>query len=287
VVQTWPVTVPLLLAALVDDAGLFPPEQLAMEAALARHRFDERAGHPMLTHRFVCPASRLPELRAALAGGDAIRLSMVADTGLKELPAGLDEVRQEPRLHLEAVEIPLPAGADQPEAAGEALAALSGAGVAVYVEAQRGPGWLETVDLIAERGGAAKVRCGGARAELFPTPEELASFIHACARTGVAFKASAGLHHAVRARDERTGFVHHGYLNLALGACRAVPAGTAADIAEVLACTDPEVLVAEARAVPAATAAAARTLFVAYGSCSTSEPIEDVAALGLLEGAGM
>jgi hypothetical protein len=279
------VTVPLLLAALVDDAGLFPPEQLAMEAALARHREDERAGHPMLTHRFVCPASRLPELRAALIEGDTIRLSMVADTGLKELAADLDEARRDSRLHLEAVEIPLPAGADQREAADEALAALP-AGVAPYLEPQRGPGWLETVELISERGAAVKVRCGGAEAELFPSPEELASFIHTCARTGAAFKASAGLHHAVRAPDEGTGFVHHGYLNLALAACRAVPAGTVADIAEVLACTDAGVLVAEARAVPAATTATARTLFVAYGSCSTSEPIEDAAALGLLEGAG-
>ena len=55
-----------LLAGLVDDAGLFPPEQLPMAAALARHRADEAAGHPMLTHRFLCPASRLGELRAEL-----------------------------------------------------------------------------------------------------------------------------------------------------------------------------------------------------------------------------
>jgi hypothetical protein len=282
--------IPSLLAALVDDAGLFPPEQLPMGAALDRHRADERAAHPMLTHRFLCPASRLPELRGLVTEGDALRLAVVADTGLAVLPAALKELESEPRLVVEAVEIPLPAGADQPGAAREALEALAGVEATAYLEAQRGPGWLEAVGVIAAAQGgaprAAKVRCGGATAEAFPSPEELASFIHACARTGVAFKASAGLHRAVRARDESTGFEHHGYLNLVLAACRAVPAGTVADLTEVLASTEAGALVAEARAVPTATAAAARTLFVAYGSCSTSEPLEDLAALGLLEGTG-
>lgn len=38
----------------------------------------------------------------------------------------------------------------------------------------------------------------------------------------------------------------------------------------------------EARAVPGRELSAARLLFRAYGSCSTSEPREEAAALGLL-----
>lgn len=280
--------VPTLLRALVDDAGLFPPEQLAMDAALSRHRADQRAGHPMLTHRFLCPASRLAELGGRLGERDAFRLAVVLDTGLAGLPAALDEVASDPRLALELVEVPLPAE-DQSAAAKEALEALAGLPAAAYLEPRRGPGWLEAIGVVAGWEGparrGAKVRCGGLRAELFPSPEELASFIHACRRRGVAFKATAGLHHAVRARDERTGIVHHGFLNLALAAGRAVAGATVADLAGVLACGDAEALVAEARALSAATAEAARLLFVAYGSCSTAEPIEDVAALGLLGGA--
>ena len=44
----------VLTSALVDDAGLFPPEELDMALAVARHRRDRAAGSPVLTHRFVC-----------------------------------------------------------------------------------------------------------------------------------------------------------------------------------------------------------------------------------------
>src|SRR5690606_33764972 len=55
-----------LMTGLVDDAGLFPPTSLAMADALARHRRDQAAGSPVLTHRFLCPASRITELRSGL-----------------------------------------------------------------------------------------------------------------------------------------------------------------------------------------------------------------------------
>jgi hypothetical protein len=278
-------SVPPLFQALVDDAGLFPPEQLPMDAALARHRADQRRAHPMLTHRFLCPASRLPELRAGLAPGDLVVLALILDTGLDGLGPALDGAASEPGLHLELVEVPLP-----PDGAGEALAALAEVPAPVFLEPPRGPGWLDAVGVVAgwaeredslERRGL-KVRCGGVKAELFPSPGELASFVCACWAAGVSFKATAGLHHAVRAADEGTGFVHHGFLNLLVAAAEAANGGSEESVAEVLACNRAEALVAEAREMPAERAMAARSLFLAYGSCSTSEPLADVVALGLL-----
>jgi hypothetical protein len=128
----------------------------------------------------------------------------------------------------------------------------------------------------------AKVRCGGARADLFPSPEELAAFVCACFEHGVPFKATAGLHGAVRHADSQTGFVHHGFLNLLLAAVRAVSGAPLEDVAAVLASTDGPALVAEARAVSGRDLSAARLLFRAYGSCSTSEPVEEATRLGLL-----
>ncbi len=274
-----------LLAELVDDAGLFPPEQLPLPAALARHRADEATGHPMLSHRFLCPASRLGELREELASsgraesGQPLRVGVIADTGVDGLVVAQAEVAVESALTLEMLEVPAPSA----DAVGAVLDALDGFGSAAFVEGPREPGWLEQ---LAARGGpglrGAKVRCGGARADLFPSPEELAAFVCACSEHGVAFKATAGLHGAVRHTDERTGFVHHGFLNLLVAAVRAASGAPVGEVAAALASTDGPALAGEVRWATGPEVFAARSLFRAYGSCSTSEPREEAAALGLV-----
>ena len=64
----------VLLADLVDDAGLFPPTQLGMAEALDRYRRTSATADPVLSHRFVCPAARLPELQRHLGPDDQVRL---------------------------------------------------------------------------------------------------------------------------------------------------------------------------------------------------------------------
>ena len=274
-----------LLAALVDDAGLFPPESLPMADALARHRADEAAGYPMLSHRFLCPASRLAELRTewARAGTRApgvLRLGVILDTGLDGLDAARAEVAADAALALETLEVPAPS----PEAVDAALEALAGFEPAAFREGPRSPDWVKNVATAADGAAGlrgAKIRCGGAKAELFPSPEELATFVCACFEHGVPFKATAGLHGAVRHRDEQTGFVHHGFLNLVVAAVRAATGAPVDQVAAVLASTDGRALADEARAVSGRELSAARLLFRAYGSCSTTEPREEAAALGL------
>lgn len=276
---------PGLLAALVDDAGLFPPASLAMADALARHRADDAAEPVMLSGRFLCPASRLGELRAewgrqAGERTEPLRLGVILDTGLDGLDAARAEIAADAGLALEMVEVPAPTEEDVTAA----LEALVGFEPAAFLEGPRSPEWVKTVGAWSRPGGlrGAKVRCGGGRAELFPPPEELAAFICACFEHGVPFKATAGLHSAVRHEDPATGFVHHGFLNLVLAAVRAASRAPADEVAAVLASTDTEALAAGARAVSAREVVASRGLFRAYGSCSTSEPVEEAARLGLL-----
>jgi hypothetical protein len=274
-----------LLAALVDDAGLFPPESLPMADALARHLSDDAAAHPMLSGRFLCPASRIGELRTEWARlvadhSEPLRLGVILDTGLDGLDAARSEVAEDPLLALEMLEVPAPSA----EAVAAALDALDGFEPAAFLEGPRSPDWVKTV-AAANRPGClrgAKVRCGGAREDLFPSPEELAAFICACSEHGVPFKATAGLHGAVRHKDEQTGFMHHGFLNLLLAAVAAAMGATVGDVAVVLAATDGPALAAEARGLSERALSAGRLLFRAYGSCSTSEPREEAAALGLL-----
>jgi hypothetical protein len=276
----------VLFDGLVDDAGLFPPERLPMDDAVRRHRADETTGNPVLTQRFLCPVSTLGELRARLQPDERWRIGLIVDVGPGELAAALRTVDADDRLTLETIELRLP-DVNNPRSAVQQVTALASAttsGAVVHVELSPiVPGWEDAVDAVVDAGLSAKIRCGGLEAAAFPSPEQLASFLIAAVRRGVAFKATAGLHHAVRYRDPETGFTHHGFLNLVLATCAAVDGAGVDEVAEVLLVDDGVALAQRARAVPPRTAAHARSLFQAYGSCSTSEPVEDLTALGLLE----
>jgi len=120
---------------------------------------------------------------------------------------------------------------------------------------------------------------------MFPSPAELAAFIVGCRDLGLSFKATAGLHHPIR-----DGIVH-GFLNLLAAAVLAHASGAGErELAGVLLETDASVFGVTDEAFTigghrfeADQVAAARTeLFVGYGSCSFSEPVEDLHGLGLL-----
>lgn len=263
-----------LFGRLVDDAGLFPPTSLAMDAALARYRearAAERAGVPgvsILTHRFLCPVSRLSELRAALAR--PIAVGLILDTDDPATAAGkVEEALADPRLAVALLEIP-PTGTD------DGLPAE----IPTFLEVARGD--LDAIERIAGRAGAGlgvKVRCGGVHADLFPTVDELAAFISACVAARLPFKATAGLHHAVRYTDEQTGFTHHGFLNLLVATGRALAGGAVKD---ALASEDGPALAKEAAELTDDAARAVRGVFASYGSATLVEPVTDLEQLGLL-----
>ncbi|MFD7814731.1 hypothetical protein ACFV6E_17505 [Streptomyces sp. NPDC059785] len=276
-----------LLAGLVDDAGLFPPTALPPAGAVARHRRDRATAHPMHTLRLLVPVARLAEIRAELRPDDRLALGLIADAAGpgdpgERLRAALATVAADDRLETALIEAPLAAfGGDPATAVPAVLAATAGAGAPVFLEpaAPSGIGAL----LAAVRGTlgvGAKLRCGGVRAELFPSPAEAAYFVTACARAGVPFKATAGLHHAVRHRDPDTGFTHHGYLNLLLAAALAAAGpGDPAPVLRALETTDAETLARELAALSGPAVAAARTLLVSYGSCSTRTPVSEARTL--------
>ncbi|CAM3540254.1 hypothetical protein ACXYTP_24225 [Tsukamurella ocularis] len=267
-----------LLAALVDDAGLFPPTALSMGEALARHRRDLAGDDPMLTHRFLCPVERIDELRAGLAPDDRIALGLIASAATPDgaLAAAAATVEADPRSRLALLEI-----ACDPADLGATIPALTALGRPVFVEAPDRAATPRLAAALAGHGAGLKIRCGGIRADLFPRPDEVADALVAAAAAGVRVKATAGLHHAVRHRDPATGFLHHGFLNLVLAAARAAVGADPDTVADAVASTDGPALTAEALRLPPDGAAAARRLLHAYGSCSTTTPPAEAAAAGL------
>jgi hypothetical protein len=238
-----------LLAGLVDHAPTFPPAELPAAEALAADRSARAGEHAWLLGRLVWRASRLDDL----AGYDDVPLSLVLDAPVPGPRPGTAPPA--------AVEVRWPA---LPEFHGE-----------VFVELPVDRELEASLERLRAAGALAKVRCGGERT---PSGAELARFVRACASAGVPFKASAGLHHAVR-RGER-----HGFLNL-LAAAQwpdlAEEALAAEDLAEGLALG--HVFSWHGRTAAAEEVARMRRhAFRGFGSCSFDEPVDDLRELGLL-----
>ncbi len=240
-----------LFAGLIDHAPTFPPAQLPLAEGLAEHRRVLASESGWIVKRFVCPASRLPEL-----GSEELRLAVFVDEGtLPQADARIESV----------------------EAVGLDPEVLIDAAPEVYCELPLRYDVSFRILQLGELGIRAKVRCGGA---ITPRIPDLAEFVAACRRLGVPFKATAGLHHPLRSGDE------HGFLNLLAAAVFGDEEETLAEedpaafelTAEAFSWRDRDAGADEIARVR-------RELFVGFGSCSAQEPIEGLAELGFLSAA--
>jgi hypothetical protein len=291
---------------LIDYAGLFPPAALAMDQALEEYRAARAGEAAWMLGRFIVPASRLDELVAQAHGGQP-SLSIIVDAGRDArawFPAAqricerLRAVRS--ATSIECLEVPLPTLAtkrDTYEATIGQFAMLAERNglrdLPVYVEISRDNRSSEllaaTMAALARYRLGAKLRCGGVSAEAFPSVAEVASFLSAARSEGVPFKATAGLHHPLRHVDPATGFHMHGFLNVLAGAIfagratgPALEAILAEESAESVAFDEAGLRWGDRLAPVEEIAAAREHGFVAYGSCSFSEPVDDLTALRVL-----
>jgi hypothetical protein len=249
----------IVLERLIDDAGLFPPARKPMERAIADHRAARAGPFEWMLGRFLCPVARLGELGAVDPGW---RIGAIGDGGSWPGALGL----------VDAVELPWGGDLD-----------AAPRGVDLFVEAPAG----ELEAIAADGRAGAKIRCGGVTADALPPDEAVALFISECVRLGLRFKATAGLHHPFRTRDESLGVLQHGFVNL-LAATALPEADTEAIVAE----SDPGAFVVGAdglrwrdRFAGPEELMRARELFTAYGSCSFDEPVADLVAHAILEAA--
>jgi hypothetical protein len=247
-----------LLAGLIDHAPTFPPAELPLGEALRAHEAAVHSEPGWIVNRFVVRASQVADLPADWEH----RLSVVLDANppVDERIEAVEMVFDLPAIH----EVVRHAGPLPPPEK--------------YVEHPVGPSFDEWVARVSgsdvESGIRAKIRCGGASV---PSIDDLAAAVRACRTRGVAFKATAGLHHGVRTGNE------HGFLNL-------LAAATFGDEEDALAETDPSAFAADEQsfrwrdrtAAPDEVAAMRRDVFVSFGSCSFDEPVDELRALGFL-----
>lgn len=292
-------------AHLVDYAGLFPPAKLDMAQAHADYNAARRGPFAWMLGRFIVPASRIAEMLAVPADGYPVDLSVIVDAGsdprawFSGLQTALEDLARlragEARVRITALEIALPPLPTQREtydaSVGQFAAARDQAGlgdVPAFVELPRDARWREELNLalyaLARHRLGAKLRCGGVVAEAFPSAQDVAAFL-ACAigEYKLPMKATAGLHHPVYHRDEEIGVMMHGFLNMLAAATFARTGASAADLQHIVESQDVERLRPGAQGLSAEALRATREQsFIAYGSCSFSEPVHDLGSLRIL-----
>jgi hypothetical protein len=272
-----------LFAGLFDDAAIFPPGNAPMADAVRAHGEHRGAWYAPSVGSFVCSTSRLDELVAELAAREtSVDLSLTVPGGIAALQQGVRTALDSPGVRVRAVEVPL--GDSGPDQARHAFNEFTGFGPPCYLEVPVIRLDADLARAIIAAGFRLKLRTGGTAAAAFPREGELAAAIVAAVREGLAFKCTAGMHNAARHRDPDTGFEQHGFLNVLLATAAACTGAGRDDVADALAEHDPAVLAARVHQLDAGTAAGARRAFTSFGTCSITEPVEDLRALGLLEG---
>jgi hypothetical protein len=285
----------LLLESSLDYAGTFPPAGLPLAEAVEAYARARGSPERWMLGRLVVAAGSLPELERLVAGARELLswdLSVV--------------LRSEPSRHLDQMAAFLQDGMygariasiEFPPIAPQEIRDVRGrvpAPIECFFELPIDAHLDLGLEEVARADGHAKVRTGGVTAGAFPAPEALVRFMSGCAAAGLAFKATAGLHHAVRGRYPLTcdgaseTAAMYGVLNVALAAAL-VRAGAA----------PPELN--DALIEPSADAfrfseegvrwrdrflshddlAGARGFFRSFGSCAVGEPVDELRALGLL-----
>ncbi len=270
-------------AGLVDDAAVFPPGDAPLPEAVAAH--DGRRGEwwADLVGGFVVTDQRIPEVDRPLS------LAIVVTGGAGAI-AGALRLAERGGHEVAGVEIALRDLDDLPGNARRISAAADAAGLdpeRVHVELPHVPdtgGWLRAADEVAAAGARLKFRTGGLEPHLFPPAHALAGWIDAALDRETPFKCTAGLHHALRhdappdqGRDDVT---HHGFLNVLVATVRAFDGAGRDDVVALLEERDGRALL---DGVDDADLGRARRWFTSFGSCSVTEPLDDLLALGLME----
>lgn len=286
-----------LLSGAVDYAGLFPPASLSMAEVVKGFRTYRRSRKRWLLGRFVVPVSRLEEfgavaLRPEYADDEPWRLSVLlpgdADDSLRCLERFL--TRWDGEVRCTALEV-----APVETSRIEALASRLPEGVATYFELPPTGEATSFMAAVRHAGARVKIRTGGVVAESIPSSRDLAAFLRRCHDLGLAFKATAGLHHPLRTEAPLSGETNapratmHGFVNLALAAAlvhaRDVPVEIAAAALEArrdeMSFDDTGAHWRDHRLGAEELRQSHESFFQSFGSCSFSEPVRDLEELCL------
>lgn len=285
--------IPPHLERLCDDAAIFPPGNAPLDVALAAHVDASWSAYRAFLGPFIVSADRLEELAPLTADLPPQSLWFAVTVPSPEaLGDALRTATAMPAIWLAGAEVALGPDSNPRHLPRRLASALDDAGVAsteIYVEVPRDDRRTDVLDALADSDFDAKFRTGGVRAELYPDEEELADAILGAVTRHLPFKATAGLHHAIRNTDPHTGFEQHGFLNLFLAVDAARQGvdtergGLRDRLVRILADRDAQGIAHAIRDLEPSRAMAVRSSFTSFGCCGVREPLDELTALGLID----
>jgi len=298
-----------LLASVIDYAGTFPPASLELRLATAAYARACSADAAWLLGRFVLAADSLDRFEAPALAPTPWPISVVVpsppSTHGTAVPSHADLAsridvfndRWQGRAQIVAVEYPAVDAVDPVNAdALDRLADGYAHKLEIFIEVPYGPDCRPRLDAIGARRLFVKLRAGGVVRTAFPSVDELTDALCGCAEAGATFKATAGLHHALRGSYPVTAepladtATMHGFLNVLFAAALAYRGASRSTIIGALAETDWRAFSFTAEQVAWRGQSMDRDelarfrgrFFRAFGSCSFDDPVRELRTAGLL-----
>lgn len=286
------------LSEIIDYAGLFPPARLRMDDAVREYARYRRSSDNDLLGRFILPSSRLGEFASAAQsflsadGSEPWRVSAIVSAGNDADIDSISEFNGEQSgVRVDAIEMPVHSTGEIEWAANQ-----FGKSFKLFLEPPITSDCSALLTSAARVGAAAKLRTGGVVPGAIPSAESVLRFIDTCATLDLPFKATAGLHHAIRGRYPLTYErnapygVMFGYLNVFLAATfrrvgLAEPALLALlqeEDASSITFDDAGVHWRGNSADIQHLTGTRESLAVSFGSCSFTEPVDEAMHLHLI-----
>ena len=300
-----------LLQQIVDYAGLFPPAALPLSDVVSNYsRYVTDEYHWMLA-RLIVPASRLPEFadicREKFPEGPSrnrwkisalIPAADAEDDAFEKALTTIEQFnREQDFAEVDTVEGKLP----RPNLIEATCDRLPDRLSAFLEIPHHDPDAIISALAVCGRPNTfGKIRTGGVTPDLIPSAERVANFMQHCASANLGFKATAGLHHPFRAEfaltyeNDSPRATLHGFINVFLAACFAkLEDWRVEPLTELLETRDPAAFAFDTDSISysghtlsASDIAAMRGNFaISFGSCSFTEPVDDLIQAGWLANA--
>jgi hypothetical protein len=287
-----------LLEHAIDYAGLFPPAALGLGDALSDYVAALRSPESWLLNRFVirldhlADFERLFEPMASDHRGAPLALSVIVPAAAASPFERVQDFNERWSGYAQAASIEF---APLPAARIPALAEVAPEGVELFFETSVDTDLADRLREVKAGDGGAKVRTGGVTPDAILPTDALVRFLHTAHEIDVRFKATAGLHHALRGvypltyDSNAASATMHGFLNLAAAAANVRAGGAPDQTAAMLleSSTDafefrPDGLRWHGQTINCEALADSRRFFRSFGSCSIREAVDELRRLRLL-----